>query len=147
MADTGFVVEGLTDLIRDLRAVDRTIPAAVYKGFKAEMTSRLLPTARAAAGNQPVPKSSGMITVYATQREAGLRLRYSQFPWAAGAEFGSRKYRQFRPWVGNQWTGSGQFPGYMIGPAFRRHLGDLDGSIVDAVRHVLIERGLGRFLN
>lgn len=141
--EAGFVVDGLTELIRDLRAVDRNLARSVTKGFKDAMSAQLKPTAQRNIGGQPVPKSAAMISAFGTQSEAGLKLHYSRFPWAAGAEFGSRRFRQFRPWVGNQWTGAGQFPGYMIGPAFRAHLDTLDRTIEEAVRDALMRGGFG----
>jgi len=140
VADAGFEVDGLRELISDLKAFDSSLGRAVSKGFRDAMNQNLLPTAQANMGGQPVPKQAAMITAYGQQKEAGLVLRYARFPWAAGAEWGSKQYRQFRPWVGNAWTGASRFPGYMIGAAFTTHLPTLEKKIVDAVKDAVLRK-------
>ncbi len=70
------------------------------------------PVARKNLGRQPVPNRPGVI-----ERRAGaepaLVLNYSTFPWAAGAELGSKRYPQFKRYVGSLEDG------YIVGEAVR----------------------------
>lgn len=60
----------------------------------------------------------------AATQQASVTLGGDQWPMALGAEFGSRRYPQFPPWRGNQWT-DGEGPpggeGYFLMPAVREN--------------------------
>lgn len=132
------IVEGLDEIVRDLRSLDRTLPRAVSRGFKDTLTAHTLRAARRnLAGLGHVPNKQGAITVFATQREAGLKLRVSRYPWIAGAEFGAHRYRQFMPWVGNQYTGTSNFPGYAVGTALRATIDIVDRDMLDVIAESL----------
>jgi hypothetical protein len=61
-----------------------------------------------------------MVSHFARATSAGLTLRYSKYPWAGGAEWGAKQFKQFKPWTGNQWTE--QFPGYIVQPTIGESL-------------------------
>lgn len=68
----------------------------------------------------PSRRSAAMYSASATQRGASVKMNPgSRFPWAWGLEFGSKRYRQFEPWRGNQWVRIGDGPGYYLQPAIR----------------------------
>ena len=135
------IVEGLNELVKDLRALDRKLPRKVGQGFKQTLTAHTLrPARRNLAALSHVPNRRGAVSVFASQREAGLKLRVSKYPWIAGAEFGSHQYRQFLPWVGNQYTGADDFPGYIVGPALRATIDKVDRDMLDVIAE-LIEKG------
>lgn len=54
-----------------------------------------------------------------SSQRAMVRLGGSRAPWAFGAEFGAKKYKQFAPWRGNQWAGFDTGVGYFLHPAIR----------------------------
>ena len=70
------------------------------------------PVARKNLARQPVPNRPGLI-----ERRGGAEpsivLNYSTFPWAAGAELGSKRYPQFKRYVGSLEDG------YIVGEAVR----------------------------
>ncbi len=97
-------VKGLEDFARKLKT----------EGGKAlEVATKLIePVARKNLARQPVPNRPGVI-----ERRSGatpqIILNYSTFPWAAGAEAGSHKFRQFKRYVGFGDSG------YIVGAAIR----------------------------
>jgi len=135
-------VEGLRESMAVLRAADKTLPRAAAKAIKTVVQRRTLPAAHRNMQAQPIPKRRGMITAFATQREAGLTMRAgsgSRYPWAHGGEYGSLTYRQFRPWLGNQHTSGGaSVVGYMVGAAIEdtkeNVVRELVNEITDALR-------------
>lgn len=60
-------------------------------------------------------KANSVVGRRATQTDAKVTLRGSKFPYAAGVEFGSIQFRQFRPWVGNAATGATWRDMYVLG--------------------------------
>lgn len=136
MAVRGDVVAvGLTEAKAALKAVDDRAPKAITKANRVTSRDIVKPAALRNLGSQPVPKTRGVIGHRATQSYAGIALRYSRFPWAAGAEFGSLAFRQFKPWLGNQFTGNITNQGYIIGPAIGGNLREID----DRYAEILID--------
>lgn len=79
-------------------------------------------TRAAALGSGRVRLARGRtISASGTQRRAAIRLNASRYPDAFGQEFGSKRYRQFLPWRGNQWNADGPTsgPGYVVHPTIR----------------------------
>ena len=132
MAEWGLSIEGLDELRRELNKAQRGMGRTVNKALKTGLTRHTLPAARRAYGTlSHVPgRGRSGIAVFATNRGAGVALRPGKYPWLAGAEFGSRRYKQFFPWVGNQYTG-GDFPGYFVGPAIKATIGKVEDDMLD----------------
>ena len=66
------------------------------------------PAALRNLASQPVPNRPGSIEARGTE----IRIRYREFPWMAGAEAGSHRFRQFKRYVGFD-------RGYIVGAAIR----------------------------
>jgi hypothetical protein len=71
------------------------------------------PAAKGNLARQPVPNTSSMIEQRSGTGDPGITIRYSTYPWAAGAEAGSKRFRQFR-----SYRGFGD-RGYIVGQAIR----------------------------
>jgi hypothetical protein len=134
----GIVVVGLDSLLKDLRAANRALPRIVTKAIRDSTKRELLPAATRNLASQPVPKSRTKLGVSSTTRGAALTGRA---PWIMGAEFGSLQYRQFRPWVGNRYTGAVGFTGYIMGKAINDRLPELERRWLDDVTEALAKEG------
>lgn len=139
MPADGIVVIGLDSLLRDLRAADRALPRVVTKTLRDTTKRETLPTAQRNVYRQPIPKQRTKTAVSATTRGVSLVLKAA--PWIYGAEFGALQYRQFRPWVGNQFTGAGKFPGYILGAAITDTIDRLERVWLDDVTEALAKEG------
>lgn len=132
-------VVGLKSLVRDLKAADSSLGRAVSKSLR-DTTKRIVePAAKANAAAAPKAPSEApaAFKAFATQSGAGIKIGYAKYGWAAGTEFGSLAYRQFRPWVGNRHTGAAPFPGYIAGKAIRDNLDRLESEWLDDVTEAL----------
>lgn len=141
MPGEGVVIVGLDSLLRDLKAANRALPRIVTKSIRETSKREVLPKAKRNLGSQPVPKSRTRITVSATQRGAAL---VGRAPWIFGAEFGALQYRQFRPWVGNQYTGATGFSGYILGRAINDTITTLERTWLDDVIEAFAREGAMR---
>jgi hypothetical protein len=61
----------------------------------------------------------------------------SSQPAFAGAEFGSNKYKQFKPWLG-----SGDGAGYAVWPSIRKNLPKTEETYVEDMNKLIKEVGL-----
>jgi hypothetical protein len=52
---------------------------------------------------------------------SAVNLGGGRYPFALGAEFGAKQYRQFKSWRGNQFEGWEGGPGYFLFPSLREH--------------------------
>lgn len=124
---------GLKDAVRGLRGVGLD---KVVSELNRDTSKDVQAGAQAKLLSQPVPKKKAVIGRRATATSATVVLRYGKFPWAAGAEFGAIRWRQFRPWVGNQHT-KYLSPGYMIGATLKEKIPTLEKQyrrrILDAI--------------
>ena len=136
IADGVLAVEGLRDVINGLKAVSKTLPRTVTKANRAVATQIVLPEARRNWATQRIRPSQARsaIAVTATRTAASIKLRYSKHPYAAGVEFGSLAFRQFRPWRGNQFTVTpGSTTGYVVQAAIRDTLKQVETEYADRV--------------
>lgn len=92
-------VEGLAELQRDLRNVDRALPRQLTV-INREVSTLVADTAqgRASGYGGVRAKAAGSITARAQQRYAVIRIGGA--PYALGAFLGARRYRQFPTYVG-----------------------------------------------
>lgn len=99
MATVGVHVEGLAELARALRSVDRALPRELT-AINREVAQTVAPTAqtRASGYGGVRRKAAGNIRARADQR--GAILGIGGAPYAAGAFLGAIRYRQFPAYVG-----------------------------------------------
>lgn len=142
-------VVGLRELIKDLRAVDATLPKQLQQAGKA-IAEEVAAATRAAATAQGgvAAKAAPAYRASATQREASIRIDAKKYPYAFGAEFGGGKYRVGRPTPGNRvgqglrpgyttqfraWRGSSAGAGYALWPTIRRMRAEIERRYLGAI--------------
>ncbi len=116
-------VEGLTESIKALRAIDKTLPRIVSKASRERVKKDILPPAVSNWASQPIKPSVAprVIKASATATGAGLRLMAANHPYAMGVEHGAKRWPQFRRWRGNQFT-PGSSTGYVVQDAIKDNL-------------------------
>lgn len=119
----GFEVQGLKSFLKELKAVGAEYPAAV-KQANFDAASQIVGIARGRAGAAGVVQSRRNAQSLKASRSGTAAIvsgggpRYPTF-W--GAEFGAKRWAQFKPWRGNQWRGweGAGGGGYFLHPTIR----------------------------
>lgn len=115
-------IEGLTAFIAEMK---RSNPALVVEIASAnfDAANGIVTAAKSKAQSVGWPGSTGTaaqtLGASKSSQRSMVRLGGSRAPWAFGAEFGAKKYKQFSPWRGNQWAGFDTGVGYFLHPAIR----------------------------
>lgn len=131
-------VEGLKELNRalkdmpkaaskEIRAVNKSVAEKVALGAR----SRAMMLGGVAARVAPTLKPSAGVM------SASVSLGSSAYPEAAGAEFGSYRYKQFEPWTGN-----GRDAGRFLYPEIRETSEERTEEYRDALDSALRKVGL-----
>lgn len=137
---------GLNEFVKDLRKVDKQFPRDVSKAMR-EAAKTVEGDARSRYQQRYKQGTSGSstrsvkgITAFASARSAGIKFGGPKRPWLAGQEFGSNKYKQFRPWTGPGPQGGGSH-GRFVWPAIRSEIDDVTDKLTDDLMGIL--RGAG----
>lgn len=136
MGQDQLLVLGLKELVRDLRAWERTAPRLVSQAHK-RIADRVAGKAKATASGQgsvaakaaPSIRGSGRMT------SAAVLLGGAAYPFALGAEFGALQYPQFLPWKGNS-----EEAGYFLYPTIRAMEDEIREEYLDEVYGALERR-------
>lgn len=113
---TGAVeVHGLVELNRALKAIGPETKGELRKTNKtvADLVANTAQGSARSLGSTPAHVAPSLKPT-AGALSAGVSMGGPRFPMAAGAEFGSDKYKQFKPW-----RGRGEGAGYFLWPAIR----------------------------
>lgn len=129
-------VEGLRELSRALKAIGPDAQKELKDASK-RVAAFVADDARAAAYSiggvaahvAPSIKPTGGVA------GAGVAMGGASYPMAGGAEFGSYKYKQFKPWRGNS-TGAG----YFLYPTIRENADRIQTEFTDAVDDIIKRR-------
>lgn len=131
-------VHGLGELQRALRALPKEHKKAVTKANRDAATivargakSRAMARGGVAAHVAPSIRAS------AGQTSAGVAFGGARWPMAAGAEFGSMRFKQFDPWTGN-----GPDAGYFVYPTIRDDDGEWMGPYQESLDEAIRKAGL-----
>lgn len=97
MADA-IQVQGLRELQRELRALDRAWPRELRVASKeaADVVAEATRASFASRGGV-APKVAPSVKALAQQRSASVRIGGAKYPFAMGSNFGSLKFKQFSP--------------------------------------------------
>ena len=128
-------IDGLAELNKALRKLEPGFRKEL-KGLNLRVAKLVTEEARAvayslgstAAHVAPTLKAKGL------QQSAGVELGD---PAAAGAEFGSKQYKQFKPWKGNTSTA-----GYFLYPTIRNDAPKIEAIYNDGVNTIIKKAGL-----
>lgn len=113
--DEAIRVTGLKELARELKRLNSDWPKELR--LAAKQAAAIVATdarRRATSAGGVLGKSAPSIKPGGTQRGAYVKIGGTSWPYALGAEFGSVRFRQFKPW-----RGSGEDAGYALYPAIR----------------------------
>jgi hypothetical protein len=138
-------IEGLEEFRKELREIDPDLPKARTKAGKT--AARLVSDdARSRAGQLGGVHNFVKSTIrpFSTSKAAGVRLggkggttkRGRKNAASFGAEFGSKQYKQFPAWRGNQWEDTGNV-GYMVHPAIREKLDEVMTIYANEVTRIM----------
>jgi hypothetical protein len=115
-------VEGLYEFLAQMKAAAPEVVKQVAEvNKKAADIVKDAAAAKAAGIGSTAAKAAQSLATSKAARQASVRLGRGA-PYAFGAEFGAKRYNQFKPWTGNQWVeGSGPAGGvgYFLYPAIR----------------------------
>ncbi len=126
-------------MVKGLRTIDKKLPKIVARANKQLTEKIMLPEARKRWERQDIKPSvaARVIKPSGTTTGAGLRLLAAtsgKYPYAAGVEFGSLMFKQFRGWRGNKWTvAKGSSTGYVVQDAIRDNLDKFGEQWLSAV--------------
>lgn len=134
----GVKVTGLAELNRALKALGPEIQREL-KATNLDVAGMVADDARAiayglggvAAKTAPSIKASG------TQLGAGVGFGGAAYPFAGGAEFGSLRFTQFKPWRGNS-----SDAGYFAYPAIRQDADQIEETYVDRIDDLMRKHDL-----
>ena len=138
-------VDGLNEAIRGLGTVSREAKLDAVKALRELAKDPVTVKARLNWASQRIrPTQAARVIKWSASgtQGAAVVLKYGSFPYAAGVEFGSHRYRQFRRWRGNRLTVSpGSSTGYVVQDAIRDTLPFVERNaadrMVDAIgRHI-----------
>lgn len=134
---TGTVqVDGLPELSKALKAIGPDAQKELKVAAK-KVATFVASDARSAASSlggvaaktAPSIKPSGGVS------GAGVSMGGPSYPFAGGAEFGSYKYPQFKPWRGNQ-----SDAGYFLYPAIRQDADRIETEFTAAIDDIIKRR-------
>lgn len=135
----GVKVTGLNELNRALRDMGGREFQKELKEAGAEVAGEVASGARgrALALGGVAAKTAPSIRAAAGFTSAGVGFGGSGYPFAMGAEFGSVRFKQFKPWRGN-----GSDAGYFVYESIRDNADMIGQRYLDAVDDVLRKHGL-----
>lgn len=137
-------VEGLYEFLAQVKTTAPQVVGEVSATNKlaADMVKDAARSKAAGLGGVANKAAASLATAKAT-RQASVRLGRGM-PFAFGAEFGAKKYRQFQPWRGNQWvTGDGPAAGvgYFLYPAIREQRAEVERIYMGSMLRLMRQAG------
>jgi hypothetical protein len=132
-------VEGLRELNKSLRAIGPEARAELkaassrVSGFVASDAH----SAAAALGGVAAKTAPSLKPRASVSGSAGVALGGSAYPFGGGAEFGSDRYKQFKPWRGN-----GPGAGYFLYPSIRKDAQRITTEYTQALEDLIKKVGL-----
>jgi hypothetical protein len=132
-------VTGLRELSRSLKKMDDPAASKELRSANKRIAEMVAEDARGAAYavGGVAAHVAPSIKASAGQQSAGVALGGSAYPMAGGAEFGSQRYKQFKPWRGN-----GPDAGYFVYPAIRQDLDRIESEYGKALDELARKVGL-----
>lgn len=113
-------VEGLDELRRELKKLDDAGLTDQLKDANKAVADLVVQRAQAKASTRMERRAAGSLRSARQAARAVVKGGSASVPFFGGAEFGSLRYTQFRPW-----TGSNSQSGYFLYPAIRESTDDI----------------------
>lgn len=132
--ETQFHITGLKEFQRELKRLGDALPGSL-RDYNVEAAKRIVDVAKGKATRPQQAKAAKSLRASRSASYVAVLLGdSSRYEFALGAEFGSRAYKQFPPWRGNQWQYWGGGPGYFLHPAIREVGEDVLEEYWDSIR-------------
>lgn len=134
----GVRVHGLAELNRAMKAIGPDARRDLKK-TNLKVAQFVADDARAAAFSLGgvAAKTAPSITAAGRVASAGVSFGGGSYPFAMGAEFGSYRFHQFKPWRGN-----GSDAGYFVYPAIRNDVDRIESEYSGAIDSLMRKHGL-----
>lgn len=112
-------IAGLREFEHSLGEAKAALPR-VIRSINRSVAQEIVDSAREHADRPQQRKAATSLRVVGGAASIAVSLR-NKFGFELGAEFGSKRYKQFPPWRGNQWseTWVPEGVGYFLHPAIR----------------------------
>lgn len=125
-------IDGLKAFAKALKVVDEKYPGAL-RDANYDLASQVVDHAQRRARGEPgvALKASKSLRASKQAAQATVAGGGARYPYFYGAEFGSKSYRQFQNWRGNQWNGWAGGPGYFLHPTIRDDAPELISAYMD----------------
>lgn len=131
-------VQGLDKLNRALREMGGEFPNSVRQANKSVAEDvRTVAFSRALALGGVAAHVAPSLRAVAGARSAGVAGGGARYPMFGGAEFGSIRYKQFKPWRGNKSNA-----GYFLYPAIRAEAPRITQEYLDELDALIKKAGL-----
>lgn len=122
-------IQGLTELRKELARLDEGAFTRELKDAHYEVASLVTEKARGAASTPLEKKASASLKASKGASKAQITYGGPGYPYAMGAEFGSNRYRQFRPHMGRT--------GYFVYPSVRALSAEVSRIYMEAVDKIV----------
>lgn len=134
----GVRVTGLVELNKALKALGPEVQKEL-KAANFEVGSMVADDAKSIAFGLGGVAAKVAPSIKATKTAAGAAVSFggAAYPFAAGAEFGSHRYKQFKPWLGN-----GSDAGYFVYPAIRQDADQIESTYVERIDDIMRKNGM-----
>jgi hypothetical protein len=143
LGGTTGAVTGVDEFARALRKVSPQLKRELDKQNRAIGRVVVADAKSAASGvSRQAAKAATSLRASAARGGVAISLGGSRAPFALGAEYGAKKYAQFMPWRGNQWTTTPTGVGYFMHPTIRAAVPNVVDKYLDAARAAAAQAGL-----
>ncbi|MBB5804655.1 type III secretion system FlhB-like substrate exporter [Saccharothrix ecbatanensis] len=130
---------GFRRLRKDLKQMDDKAPKQLAKVNKS-IAQHVVELAKAKASSLGgvANKAAPALSASGSGSSVAVFLKKTTRPYAFGAEFGSKKYKQFKPWRGNNSSDAFEGgPGYFLFPTIRANKSEIEQKWLEAVNKLL----------
>lgn len=126
-------------LRKDLKQIDESAPKLLAKVNRKIATYVVgLARGKAAELGGVFKKSAPAVTASGSGSAVAVFLKKTSRPYAFGAEFGSKRYKQFDAWRGNNRDNAFDGgPGYFLFPSIRDHKSEIEQKWKEATEEML----------
>lgn len=134
----GVKVTGLVELNKALKALGPEVQKEL-KAANFEVGDMVAGDARSIAQGLGGVAAKVAPSIRATKTASGAAVSFggAAYPFAGGAEFGSLRYKQFKPW-----RGSGSDAGYFVYPAIRQDADQIETTYVERIDDLMRKHDL-----
>lgn len=142
VSGTTQAVTGVDEFARALRKMSPAIRRELDKRNRA-IGGRVVEKAKGRASGVSRQAAAASQSLRATAARGGVAIQLRNARgFELGAEFGAKKYPQFPPWRGNQWSGVPDGVGYFMHPTIREEVPTVTDEYLAAAQAAAAQVGL-----